>query len=176
MKWEKEGNNNMSKKIICAVLVLALLICLIQIPAAVGADTVLYETDQIKNFGGEGSDSFASVAIDDDGNMVCVGTSAMDSFETGDWTGMWGGLFRSTSAVIVKYGADGTVINRKDFGGTGVGGTGEFTGSNEFTSVIAVDGGYITVGSSNAFGSGSNLPMALNILPIYGIMHLNHMI
>jgi len=93
-----------------------------------------------RNFGGSGDDYFTSV-IEVAGGYVAVGGS--NAFGSGDWntTAGKGGQ----DAVIVKYDTDGTVVWKKNFGGSG---------ADHFTSVVEVSGEYVAVGYSAAFSSG----------------------
>jgi hypothetical protein len=92
--------------------------------------------DWAKNFGGEVGDRFYAVAAADIG-FVAVGYSQEASFKTGDWADTEGN--GGYDAVIVKFGPDGSVIWKKNFGGKG---------DDRFHSVTAVDGGFIAVGYS----------------------------
>lgn len=69
-----------------------------------------------KNFGGEGDDVFTSVAATADGGFVAVGYSSAASFNTGDLLGVTGK--GSIDAIVVKFNANGTVIWKKNFGGS----------------------------------------------------------
>jgi len=82
-------------------------------------------------FGGSGYDHFSSVVAVADG-FVAVGNSASTDIDGITNIG-------ALDAIIVKYGDDGTLTWVKNFGGS----------SNDyFYSVIAVDDGFVAVGSS----------------------------
>ena len=97
-----------------------------------------------KNFGGDGDDSFFSVAADSTG-YVAVGHSNSTSFGNGDWTGIAGK--GGKDAIIVKYDFNGGRIWAKSFGGSG---------DDTFYSVTADSSGYVAAGVSAplSFGSG----------------------
>ena len=97
-----------------------------------------------KNFGGPGSDAFCGVTLSANG-FVAVGYSESSSFENGDWVSVEGkGGF---DGIIVRYSAAGEVEWKKNIGGPG---------GNFLSSVAAVSGGFIAVGSSGSesFGGG----------------------
>ena len=91
-----------------------------------------------KNFGGSGDDRYNSVTVAPDGKIVAVGYSS--SFNSGDWAGIGGR--GDLDATIVKYDTNGTVIWKKNFGGSGI---------EVFNSVTATSDGIIAVGSSDTF-------------------------
>ena len=97
-----------------------------------------------KNFGGSDYDEFTNVTADSDG-YIAVGESFHDSFGNGDWVGV--AAKGSFDATIVKFDTDGNVIWAKNFGGKGI---------DEYYAATTVDGGYVSVGTSNAssFGNG----------------------
>ncbi|MCL1811386.1 MAG: hypothetical protein FWG41_04110 [Methanomassiliicoccaceae archaeon] len=114
----------------------------------IDATIVKYNNDgQIewrKNFGGEDIDHFCSVTAVSDG-FVVAGYSYPASFGNGDWTGVKGK--GSVDAILVKYDDDGNVVWKKNFGGAG---------EDYFSSVTAVQDGFVTAGYSSAssFGNG----------------------
>ena len=97
-----------------------------------------------QNFGGSDDERYYSVTAVSDGT-VAVGYSAANSFNTGDWTGITGK--GGYDAIIVKYNNAGTVVWKKNFGGSG---------GDYYNSVIAVSGGIIAVGysESTSFNTG----------------------
>lgn len=96
-----------------------------------------------RNFGGDRSDCFRAVAATEDGGCVAVG----ESFQVlnGDWQGASGK--GSADAIIVKYDASGTVVWKRNFGGSAY---------EEYDAVAALEDGYIAAGYSNgdSFGAG----------------------
>jgi Leucine-rich repeat (LRR) protein len=97
-----------------------------------------------KHFGGKENDSFSAVAALSDG-VVAVGSSYFDSFDDDDWWGVSGK--GSSDAIIVKYKFDGTVVWKRNFGGSD---------EDYFQSVTAVADGIVAVGHSweGSFGNG----------------------
>jgi len=97
-----------------------------------------------KNFGGGGNDFYYSVTAVSDG-IVAVGHSYPESFGNGDWTDVTGK--GGDDAIIVKYNNNGTVVWKKNFGGSG---------SDTYYSVTAVSDGIVAVGDSHpeSFGNG----------------------
>ncbi|MCL2607621.1 MAG: hypothetical protein FWD92_03590 [Methanomassiliicoccaceae archaeon] len=87
-------------------------------------DAIIVKFDQhgsiewMNNFGGTGSNSFSDLIIDNDGNIIAVGSSDYKSFGTGDWTGVEGNGDRD--AIIVKFCPLGDVIWETNFGGEGL--------------------------------------------------------
>ena len=110
--------------------------------ATLGSD--IYFTQDVLNFGGSNSDGFTSVAAADDG-FVAAGQSAQTSFGNGNLNSVTGK--GGYDAIIVKYDPNGDVVWSKNFGGSG---------SDQFTSVTAVDDCFIAVGYSEgtSFGNG----------------------
>ena len=96
------------------------------------------------NFGGSGWDYYYGVTAVSDGS-VAVGYSYKSSFENGDWADVTGK--GSDDAIIVKYDNSGSVVWKKNFGGSG---------KDCFTSVTAVSDGIVAVGHSEytSFGNG----------------------
>jgi len=95
------------------------------------------------NFGGAGPDAFTSVA-ELSGGFVAVGYSHGPSFGNGDWVGVTG--HGGGDAIAVKYDNDGNIVWKSNFGGGG---------NDHFTSVTAVSGGFVAVGTSSAASIGS---------------------
>ena len=96
-----------------------------------------------KNFGGAGDDFFTSVIETEDGSIIAAGYSLQDSFNTGDWAGIYGK--GSYDAIVVKYDDSGNVVWKKSFG----------TNSwDVFNGLATAPGGFVAVGYSGAFGSG----------------------
>ncbi|MBQ3111101.1 MAG: chitobiase/beta-hexosaminidase C-terminal domain-containing protein [Clostridia bacterium] len=89
-------------------------------------------------FGGEGNETFNSVATNGDGYVV-VGYTANSYGTEGDLRNITGK--GSTDALIVKYDNYGKVVWKKVFGGKD---------GDMFTDVVAVNDGYIAVGHSSA--------------------------
>jgi len=101
-----------------------------------------------KNFGGDCSDTFNSVAYDPKNNTyTAVGYSEELSFETGSWVNVTskGG----DDAIIIKYDADGNILNQNNFGGAS---------TDYFSSITydSSDNSFVVVGNSDAssFGTG----------------------
>ena len=101
------------------------------------------------NFGGSSTDQFNAVAAMDDGGFIAVGSSYHFSFGNGSWEGVTGkGSF---DAIIVKFDADGNVLWKNNFGGSG---------TDQFNDVaVSADGSFIVVGDSNSdsfdYGTGT---------------------
>jgi len=96
-----------------------------------------------KSFDGSAADAFYTV-IESAGGFAAVGYSFAGSFDNGDWSGVQGkGIF---DGIMVRFNANGDVVSKDNIGGTG---------ANVLTSLIAVPGGLIAVGSSaeDSFGS-----------------------
>ncbi len=87
-----------------------------------------------KNYGGNYNDRFNNIISVSDGH-VAVGYS---NSTTEDLTGLNKG---SNDAIIVKYDKNGNILWKKNYGGTS---------NDEFSSVIQVSDGYITVGRSTS--------------------------
>jgi len=98
-----------------------------------------------KNFGGSDYEQYNSVTPVFDGILV-TGASQAESFGNGDWTGVSGK--GNSDAIIVKYGNNGNVMWKKNFGGSDV---------DLFYAVVAVPDGVAAVGYSFAgsFGNGN---------------------
>ncbi len=111
-----------------------------------GCDAIIVKYDTLgnvlwkKNFGGDDSDYYLSVAVATDG-YVAVGWS--NSFGKGDWAGVTGK--GSADAIIVKYDTLGNVVWKKNFGGSS---------SDYYKSVAIAEDGYVAVGESHGFGTG----------------------
>jgi len=94
------------------------------------------------NFGGSGTDAYGCVTTMNDG-IVAVGSSSSDSFGNGDWEGI---PSKGTGdAIIVKYDHAGSVIWKKNFGGSG---------ADVFQSLTAVSDGIVAVGFSIIYSDG----------------------
>jgi len=95
-------------------------------------------------FGGNEYDEYNSVTVTTDG-IIAVGYSRENSFSNGDWTDIHGK--GDWDAIIVKYGNDGNVIWKKNFGGSG---------QDNYLSISTVSDGIIAVGYSEfaSFGNG----------------------
>jgi len=91
-----------------------------------------------RNFGGVGDESFNSV-IAIEGGYVAAGSASEDTFDTGDWSSVTG--YGGTDAIIVKFDDTGNAVRMRNFGGLG---------SDTFSSVVAVENGYVAVGESDA--------------------------
>jgi len=89
----------------------------------------------MKNFGGDDDEYFFSVAAVS-GGVVAVGSSRSDTITEGNATLTGKG---GSDAIVVKYSNSGNAVWMKSFGGAG---------DESFSSVIAVSGGFVAVGSS----------------------------
>ena len=129
-------NRDFVLKVLIA-LCLAVLLC----SAVAGSDI-----QWLSNFGGKSSDSFNSIVNTSDGGFVAVGSSNQESFGNGDWTGI--SSKGNSDATIVKYDAQGNILWKKTFGGSG---------NDYFYSVTPTptDGGFVAAGysSANSFGT-----------------------
>ena len=95
-----------------------------------------------QNFGGSDYDYYSSVTTVSDG-IVAVGYS-QGGFGSGDLSGLTGK--GGQDAIIVKYDNSGTIVWKKDFGGSS---------HDRYNSVTTVSDGIVAVGYSNGgFGSG----------------------
>ncbi|MCL2607241.1 MAG: putative Ig domain-containing protein [Methanomassiliicoccaceae archaeon] len=113
-----------------------------------------YEKDWVRAFGGESYDYFYGVAVLPNGNIVAVGYVCVDSFGTGDLTGLTskGGYY---DAIVVVYDSDGNIRQIYNFGGNGI---------DEFFGVAALSGGgFVAIGSSGgSIGTGDWKGFAAN--------------
>ena len=91
-----------------------------------------------KSFGGAWSESFSAVCCDDDG-YVAVGSNAQLYHGDWDWINLEG-----YGEFMVKFDKNGEVVWKKPFNGGG-----------DFNAIIAVNDGYVTVGSSGAYNGSS---------------------
>lgn len=114
-----------------------------------GSDAVIVKYDDNgdilwkKSFGGSGDDSYTSIIAADDG-FVAVGYSE-EGFGSGDWADTEGKGY--IDAIIVKYDNSGTVVWKKNFGGSGY---------DSYQSVTLAEDGFIAAGYSysESFGNG----------------------
>jgi len=122
---------------------------------------VKYDTDLeivwTNLFGGASADEFNGVTASPDGGYVAVGRSASGSFGNGDWIGFTGR--GGTDAILVKFDADGKVVDTHHFGEPL---------DDRFRSVTTTDGGYVAVGESEHQGPGRNDGIAV----IYDYMRI----
>ena len=126
------------KKIFMPVMLIGVLVIagLAGITSDVRAAVTDYEKVWEATFGGSGKDAFYSIAATPDGGCVVVGTSML---ETGALMGLGNG---ESDAIIAKYSSTGVLQWAKNFGGSE---------REDFRSVVlASDGGYVAVGSSDS--------------------------
>jgi len=97
-----------------------------------------------KNFGGNGTEEFASITTVQ-GGTVSVGYAYEGAFGASDWEGITGK--GGIDATIVKHDHNGNIVWRKNFGGSS---------TDRYYSVTTVTDGVIAVGYSNtnSFGNG----------------------
>jgi len=97
-----------------------------------------------KSFGGGNVDEYKSVTPVFDG-ILATGFAQGLSFGNGDWTGVSGK--GNSDAIIVKYGNNGNVVWKKNFGGSD---------ADLYYAVVAVPDGVAAVGYSlsGSFGNG----------------------
>ena len=121
---------------ICKLASVALCFCAFS-NKAVG-QSIVWKT----NFGGLGNDHYVSVTAVSDGGVVAVGHSDLQSFNGGDLEGEGKG---AKDAIIAKHDANGNVVWKKSFGGSG---------DDYYHSVTAVSDGVVAVGRSATISGG----------------------
>ena len=97
-----------------------------------------------KNFGGNNTDDFSSVAVS--GDSFIAACASVGGFNSGDLIGLTG--HGGLDAIIVKYDASGDVVWKKNFGGSG---------DDRFNGIsVLPNGSIVAVGNSVAasFGTG----------------------
>lgn len=89
------------------------------------------------------TNSFLGVAAADGGYIAVGYVGYPEQFGTGDLTGVTGK--GGADAIMVKYNTSGSVVWKKNFGGSG---------DDYFSEIIKTEDGYVITGNSNIYGDG----------------------